>query len=754
MVPDAHGAAHAGRCRGHGIAVHQRARRAAGLRGRRAVRRLRAGHGRHGLHERRRRGQEGDGRQAPVLPPAPVPAAALGPAGGRAAAPGDALPAPRPRPAVDHRGQPPTVGAAGRPRRLRRRADRAGPAGAGHPGGAAADRAAGRAGAAVGGRAAPVRADLVRGARPAGVDGPQRVRPGARPGPRRAAGGPGPRGGRPAHHPPQPRRRPGRRVRRHRPARGVGVRQVAAARPAPRAVGRPGPGAAHGADPAGAGGPARRPGRRPAAVQPQRTGDHRRRPARARRPGRRGDRRLRPPGQRGRGRGRDRAGPDHRTAPAAGPRHAGPGGHRRRPAQQPHHRRRGRARPGRRAHRCRRRVPGPAARPAAAVGRRHRREGDDRHHRPGRPARHHRPVQLRRLQRVGPRPNRDQLRVPIGVGADGAPLELDLKESAQDGVGPHGLLVGATGSGKSELLRTLVLALACTHDSETLNFVLSDFKGGATFTRLDRLPHTSAVITNLADELPLVDRMTDAINGELVRRQELLRSAGNYASLRDYERARLSGVPLAPLPSLLIVCDEFSELLSAKPDFIDMFVQIGRVGRSLGVHLLLASQRLEEGRLRGLDTHLSYRIALRTNSAMESRVVLSAPDAFELPRAPGFGYVKFGTDPLERFRAAYVSGTYRRASAAPDVGTSAGPAVLAYESSYVAPALPVPTEDDDADVPDPTEVDTLGESLLDVLVDRLEGQGTPPTRCGCRPCRSPRRWTSCCRPWSPTRPGA
>ncbi|MEI4281356.1 type VII secretion protein EccCa [Klenkia terrae] len=324
-----------------------------------------------------------------------------------------------------------------------------------------------------------------------------------------------------------------------------------------------------------------------------------------------------------------------------------------------------------------------------------------------------------------PRPNRDQLRVPIGVGADGAPLELDLKESAQDGVGPHGLLVGATGSGKSELLRTLVLALACTHDSETLNFVLSDFKGGATFTRLDRLPHTSAVITNLADELPLVDRMTDAINGELVRRQELLRSAGNYASLRDYERARLSGVPLAPLPSLLIVCDEFSELLSAKPDFIDMFVQIGRVGRSLGVHLLLASQRLEEGRLRGLDTHLSYRIALRTNSAMESRVVLSAPDAFELPRAPGFGYVKFGTDPLERFRAAYVSGTYRRASAAPDVGTSAGPAVLAYESSYVAPALPVPTEDDDADVPDPTEVDTLGESLLDVLVDRLEGQGTP-----------------------------
>ena len=91
------------------------------------------------------------------------------------------------------------------------------------------------------------------------------------------------------------------------------------------------------------------------------------------------------------------------------------------------------------------------------------------------------------------RPNRDRLRVPIGVGADGHPVELDLKESAQDGMGPHGLLIGATGSGKSELLRTLVLGLAATHDSETLNVVLIDFKGGATFASMDRLPHTAAM---------------------------------------------------------------------------------------------------------------------------------------------------------------------------------------------------------------------------------------------------------------------
>src|SRR6185369_15614639 len=202
------------------------------------------------------------------------------------------------------------------------------------------------------------------------------------------------------------------------------------------------------------------------------------------------------------------------------------------------------------------------------------------------------------------------------------------------GMGPHGLLVGATGSGKSELLRTLVLGLAVTHSPGILNFVLVDFKGGATFTALDRLPHTSAVITNLEEELSLVDRMLGAIQGELTRRQELLRYAGNYASQRDYERARSSGVPLAPLPSLLIIVDEFSELLSARPDFIEMFVQIGRVGRSLGIHLLLASQRLEEGRLRGLETHLSYRIGLRTFSGVESRAVLGVPDAYHLPRSP------------------------------------------------------------------------------------------------------------------------
>ncbi len=145
----------------------------------------------------------------------------------------------------------------------------------------------------------------------------------------------------------------------------------------------------------------------------------------------------------------------------------------------------------------------------------------------------------------------------------------------------------------------------------------------------------------------------------------LLRDAGNVDSLRDYQILRqaaggtdVDGEPLEPMPYLLIVVDEFGELLTQRPDFIELFVQIGRVGRSLGMHLLLATQRLEEGRLRGLESHLSYRICLRTFSAPESRAVIGTPDAYRLPPIPGSAYLKVDESVYERFRVAHISGTY------------------------------------------------------------------------------------------------
>ncbi|MFF3515810.1 type VII secretion protein EccCa [Streptomyces sp. NPDC002573] len=317
----------------------------------------------------------------------------------------------------------------------------------------------------------------------------------------------------------------------------------------------------------------------------------------------------------------------------------------------------------------------------------------------------------------------DRLSVPIGVSEDGTPVELDIKESAQGGMGPHGMLIGATGSGKSELLRTLVLSLAATHSSEVLNFVLVDFKGGATFAGLDSLPHTAAVITNLADELPLVDRMQDALQGELVRRQEYLRRTG-YSSLFDHERARMQGAPIDALPTLFLVVDEFSELLNTKREFIDLFVMVGRLGRSLGVHLLLASQRLDEGRIHLLESHLSYRIGLRTFSASESRSVLDVPDAYQLPSAPGNGYLKSDQN-LTRFKAAYVSGPYRTPEPRrpPSVVERQ---VVAFGSRILQvsaePDMPLPQAD-------PPEGAELGQgnvpSLFDVLLDRLRNCGPP-----------------------------
>lgn len=303
--------------------------------------------------------------------------------------------------------------------------------------------------------------------------------------------------------------------------------------------------------------------------------------------------------------------------------------------------------------------------------------------------------------------HRGRLRVPIGTSAVGAVLELDIKEAAEGGMGPHGLCIGATGSGKSELLRTIALGMVARNSPAVLNLLLIDFKGGATFLDYARAPHVAAVITNLADEAPLVTRMRDALAGEMNRRQELLRAAG-CVSAAAYERARRAGAAQTALPTLFIIVDEFSELLSQHPDFAEVFVAIGRLGRSLGMHLLLASQRLDEGRLRGLDAHLSYRICLKTLSAAESRAALGTLDAHELPSAPGAGYLRTSDGGLTRFQAAYVSGP---APAAPAVPAAR---VLEFGIDRVGAVAQA------AETGGPSR-----RTVLDAVLDRLCGHGPP-----------------------------
>lgn len=313
-----------------------------------------------------------------------------------------------------------------------------------------------------------------------------------------------------------------------------------------------------------------------------------------------------------------------------------------------------------------------------------------------------------------PRGERDFLRVPIGVTDRHEPVLLDLKESSQLGMGPHGLCVGATGSGKSELLRTLVLALAATHSPEQLALVLVDYKGGATFAPFAGLPHTAGMITNLENQAGLVERVHTSLAGEVTRRQQVLKDAGNVADIGHYAELRATRRPdLEPLPHLFVVIDEFGELLTAKPDFIDLFLSIGRIGRSIGVHLLLSSQRIEGGRLKGLDTYLSYRLGLRTFSADESRTVLDTTDAFHLPPLPGFGYLKVDTSTYERFKAGYVSGAHRGPAVREQRGEE--PLALPYPAYNTAERTEEPAEE-----PAATRRET-GPTVLSLMVGRLAG---------------------------------
>ncbi|MEU4191503.1 type VII secretion protein EccCa [Kribbella sp. NPDC026611] len=323
-----------------------------------------------------------------------------------------------------------------------------------------------------------------------------------------------------------------------------------------------------------------------------------------------------------------------------------------------------------------------------------------------------------------PRPDRAFLRVPLGVDDHGGTTLVDLKESAQLGMGPHGLIIGATGSGKSEVLRTMVLALLATHPPEDLAFVLVDFKGGATFAPFDGVPHVAGIITNLQDDASMIERAYASLAGEVQRRQQVLKDAGNIANITDYRLYRRQRPDMQPLPHLFVIIDEFGELLNQRPDFIDLFLSIGRIGRSIGVHLLLSSQRIEAGALRGLDTYLSYRLGLRTFSEDESRTVLDTTDAFHLPPLPGFGYLKVDTSVYQRFKAAYVSGPY----VAPTLD------VVEDEGEGVRPHELPPYQQSEAELqaleakpvegPKATER-TTGPTVLNVFVDQARKAAQP-----------------------------
>ncbi len=323
-----------------------------------------------------------------------------------------------------------------------------------------------------------------------------------------------------------------------------------------------------------------------------------------------------------------------------------------------------------------------------------------------------------------PRSRDDELRVPIGVTATGEPLYFDLKDEAEGGMGPHGLMIGMTGSGKSQMLMSILLSLLTTHSAERLIVIYADFKGEAGADSFRNFPQVVAVISNMAEKRSLAERFADTLRGEVARREVALREAGRrvqgsaFNSVTEYETAIAAGHDLAPIPTLFVVADEFTLMLADHPEYAELFDYVSRKGRSFRIHILFASQTLDVGKIKDIDKNSSYRIGLKVASPAVSRQIIGVEDAYQIEsgrehKGVGFLVPAPGAAPV-KFRSTYVDGIYDPPRKTKSIVVQSAPEPKLFSAGWSEPdqhAMIGDSEEELAGSPPRKLIATIGEQL-------------------------------------------
>lgn len=314
-----------------------------------------------------------------------------------------------------------------------------------------------------------------------------------------------------------------------------------------------------------------------------------------------------------------------------------------------------------------------------------------------------------------------RLKVPLGNRADNNELFfVDLKEDAQGGQGPHGVMAGTTGSGKTMMLRALIESLMLAHPPQNLQFMLADLKGGSGVRPFAGVPHVAQIITDLEEDQGLMGRFVDALDGEIARRKALCDMAGaddatEYNKMRADQLSSGAAEVLPPLPVLMVVIDEFAELFKMMGREVEESLdRICRQGRAYWVHLHMASQQIDTRAERLLE-NMGYRLALMTKTAQAASAI-GVPNAVNL-KGSGQCYFLAGSPQngtLTKFQGEFLWREYRKPGTE---DLEAGPQADGTAVSYFAPQL-FTTDFTPLPLPDDSETSTAS----DEVVEEVDGQ--------------------------------